>query len=133
MNRHVSLTVGLFLASAALAADWPIFRGTATQTGVSAEALPAPLVERWKFRVGADKSGIASIESTAAIVNGVVFVGAFDDHVHALDLASGTEKWKLKTGPIKPTVSMSSVTVKKTGPSLSTPSARRGPCRRPAR
>src|SRR5437762_8287247 len=100
MSRIVAL-VYLVLAATAPAADWPIFRGNSTQTGVSAEALPAPLVERWKFKLGADKSGISSTESTAAIAGGVVFVGAFDDHVHALDLATGTEKWKLKTGPIK--------------------------------
>src|SRR5262245_40290216 len=100
--RRASLGLSiLFFASALSAADWPIFRGNATQTGVSAEALPAPLAERWKFKLGADKSGIASTESTAAIAGGIVFVGGFDDHVHALDLASGVEKWKLKTGPIK--------------------------------
>jgi outer membrane protein assembly factor BamB len=91
----------LLFATFAAGADWPQFRGNATQTGVASEPLPAPLVERWKFKLGADKSGISSTESTAAIAGGLVFVGAFDDHVHALDLATGAEKWKLKTGPIK--------------------------------
>lgn len=99
--RQLLYALVLALPTSLFAADWPIFRGNAGQTGVVADPLPAPLVERWKFRLGADKSGIASTESTAAIVGGVVFIGGVDDHVHAMDLATGAEKWKLKTGPIK--------------------------------
>src|SRR5438034_10789346 len=82
------------------AADWPTFRGDPAQTGVAAEALPDKLAIRWQFKTGGD-ANTASVEGTAAIVGGVVYVGAFDDHLHAIDLATGTEKWKLKTGAIK--------------------------------
>jgi outer membrane protein assembly factor BamB len=99
--RQLLYALVLALPTSLYAADWPIFRGNAAQTGVAADPLPTSLIERWKFRLGADKSGIASTESTAAIVGGVVFIGGVDDHVHALDLATGAEKWKLKTGPIK--------------------------------
>ncbi len=91
----------LLLASAALAADWPSFRGNAEQTGVAAAALPDKLSERWTRKFGSDP-GSSSIESTAAIVGGVVYVGGFDDHLHALDLATGTAKWKYKVGGERP-------------------------------
>jgi outer membrane protein assembly factor BamB len=101
MSRLATVLIVLKVATTSCAADWPGFRGNAAQTGESPELIPEKLVQRWTFKVGADKSGIASTESTAAIMNGVAYVGAFDDHLHALDLATGTEKWKFKAGPIK--------------------------------
>ncbi len=82
------------------AADWPVFRGDAAQTGIAAEALPDKLAVRWQVKTGGDPN-TASVESTAAIAGGVAFVGAFDDHLYALDLATGRPKWKVKTGTIK--------------------------------
>src|SRR5262249_28250630 len=40
--------------------------------------------------------GKGAIEGRAAVVNGLVYVGAVDDHLYALDLATGQEKWKYK-------------------------------------
>jgi outer membrane protein assembly factor BamB len=77
------------------AADWPLFRGNPLQTGVAASGLPADLTVRWKFKTK------DAIEATAAIVNGVVYAGSFDEHLYALDLATGKEKWKVKIGPVK--------------------------------
>jgi outer membrane protein assembly factor BamB len=100
MNRLLTaaLTVTA-LAAVVPAADWPVFRGNATQTGVTADPLPDRLVVRWQFSTGGGPT--ASVEGTAAIAGGVAFVGAFDDHFYALDLTTGKEKWKLKTGTIK--------------------------------
>jgi outer membrane protein assembly factor BamB len=89
----------LLVALPAPAADWPVFRGDAAQTGVAGEPLPDKLAIRWQVKTGGGNSAI--VEGTAAIAGGVAFVGAFDDHLHALDLATGHEKWKLKTGSIK--------------------------------
>ena len=50
-----------------LAEDWPLFRGSALQTGVAASPLPEELEIRWKFKA---KDGI---EGAAAIVNANVF------------------------------------------------------------
>jgi outer membrane protein assembly factor BamB len=78
--------------------DWPIFRGNALQTGVSSVLLPVPLEIReirWKVKT---KDGI---EGTAAIVNRTVYIGSMDEHLHALDLATGNEKWKYKAVPFK--------------------------------
>ena len=80
-------------------ADWPVFRGDPAQTGVAVDPLPDKLAVRWQVQTAGGMN--ASVEGTAAIAGGVVFVGAFDDHLHAYDLGTGYEKWKLKTGSIK--------------------------------
>ncbi|HEY1379659.1 MAG TPA: PQQ-binding-like beta-propeller repeat protein [Gemmataceae bacterium] len=99
--KHIAcLLSAALLTAAAAAADWPVFRGDAAQTGVAADPLPDKLAVRWQFKTAGDANS-ASVESTAAIAGGVAFVGAFDDHLYALDLATGQMKWKLKTGAIK--------------------------------
>jgi outer membrane protein assembly factor BamB len=77
------------------AGDWPLFRGNPLQNGVASSSLPADLVVRWKFKTK------DSIEAAVAIVAGVVYAGSCDEHLYALDLATGKEKWKVKLGAIK--------------------------------
>jgi outer membrane protein assembly factor BamB len=72
------------------AADWPSFRGNRTQTGVAASKLPDKLQERWKFQTD------DGVESTAAIVGGVAYIGSYDESVYAIDLKSGKKKWQYK-------------------------------------
>lgn len=76
-------------------ADWPVFRGNAPQTGVAKDTLPDKLEVRWKVKLG------DGIEAAAVVHKGVVYVGSFDEHLYALDLATGKERWKYKAGPIK--------------------------------
>ena len=90
----------LCLASAVGAADWPTFRSNPLQTGDTGEKLPDKLEVLWKFTAKEE------VESTAAIVAGVVYVGSFDGNVYALDLATGKEKWKCDAGPVKAAVSV---------------------------
>lgn len=85
----------LALVVTSAAADWPLFRGNALQTGVAADALPDKLEILWQFKTK------DSIESAAAVVGDTVYVGSQDEHLYALDLATGKEKWKLKAGPFK--------------------------------
>jgi outer membrane protein assembly factor BamB len=75
--------------------DWPVFRGNPRQTGVAASRLPDKLEVLWTFQAKDD------IEGAAAIAAGVVYVGCFGEHLYALDLESGKERWKYKSGPIK--------------------------------
>src|SRR4051812_7416051 len=99
MSRIRASILAVLLVSAALADDsWPLFRGNVEQTGVSSTKLPDKLQIKWQFKVQGKDPGI---EGTAAIVNGVVYIGSFDSHLYALDLKSGQEKWKYKAGPFK--------------------------------
>ena len=77
---------------AAPANEWRQFRGNPRLTGVSASTPPATLKLLWTYDAG------DVIDSSAAIADGVVYVGGGDGDLIALDLASGTLRWKYATG-----------------------------------
>lgn len=90
-----ALAAALLLPAAA-AADWSAFRGDAALTGVAADPLPASLQPAWTFEAQ------AGFESTAAVVDGVVYVGSLDEHLYALDLATGKERFRFQAkGEVK--------------------------------
>jgi outer membrane protein assembly factor BamB len=95
----VCLALGLSAAALAQAPagkkDWPVFRGNAEQTGVASSALPARLTVLWKF------SASDPIEGAVAVANGIVYAGSLDEHLYAIDLLTGKQKWKYKAGPLK--------------------------------
>ncbi len=93
-----AVIVAVLLCPALGFADWPVFRGNATMTGVApANPIPFPdkLEEKWMFKTG------NAIEGAPAIVGGVVYVASYDKHLYAIDLATGKQKWKTKLGAIK--------------------------------
>lgn len=86
----------IFLGAAATAsADWPLFRGDPLMSGVGRAKLPDQLDERWAFKTG------DAVEGAPVVAAGTVYVGSFDKHLYALDLATGKQKWKVKIGPTK--------------------------------
>jgi outer membrane protein assembly factor BamB len=98
-----TLFCALSICAVQTPADWPVFRGNALQTGVAISELPDQLAVLWTFKA-------KSFEGTAAIGNGVVFVGCQDEFVYAVNLADGTLKWKYKTSfPAVPQLSASTV------------------------
>jgi outer membrane protein assembly factor BamB len=76
-------------------ADWTLFRGNPEQTGVSTTQLPDKLQTPWTFKTG------EAFENAVAVSDGVVYAGSMDEHLYAIDLAKGTQKWKYKGGPFK--------------------------------
>ena len=100
MNRHFFALLSLLSLTSVLSADWPLFRGDPLMSGVGQAKLPDQLDERWTFKTG------DSIEGAPVIANGVVYVGSFDKHLYAIDLATGQQKWKLKLGHIKASPSL---------------------------
>jgi outer membrane protein assembly factor BamB len=74
---------------------WAQFRGSHQAIGVSVSNVPKDLKLVWTYEAG------ESIESSAAIVNGAVYVGSQSGELAALNLADGSVRWKYKaTGPI---------------------------------
>jgi eukaryotic-like serine/threonine-protein kinase len=71
---------------------WPQFRGAASLTGISASSLPDTLKQVWAWEGG------EVIESSAAIVNGNVYVGTGTGELVALSLADGSLRWRYKAG-----------------------------------
>src|SRR5262245_62168958 len=101
---RVAMCVVISLAFAMLAAepepkdragDWPLYRRTAEQTGTTRDAIPDKLEVLWKFETK------DSIEGAVAVSKGIVYVASVDEHVHAIDLATGKGKWKFKSPAIK--------------------------------
>ena len=68
------------MAQEAPANNWSQFRGNQRNTGVSESKIPADLKVLWTFEAG------DSIESSAAIVGGTVFVGTQKGELVALSL-----------------------------------------------
>ena len=110
--RGGALLVSFALAGAALSAQapgsspadrWTQFRGTPTLSGLSDAKLPGALKVLWTYEAG------DAIESSAAIVDGTVYVGSQTGELHAVNLADGKPKWKYKAsadgiGESSPTV-----------------------------
>lgn len=68
------------------------FHGDNAHTGVFDSAAPAAAPKvAWKFQAG------GPIFSSAAVVDGVVYIGSDDGFLYALDEAAGTLKWKFET------------------------------------
>ncbi len=72
--------------------DWPLFRGDPLSSGVSRGRLPESLSLLWTFTV--ENGGF---ESTAAIVDGVVFIGDLDGRFFALRLSDGEKLWSCES------------------------------------
>lgn len=74
---------------------WPLVRGNPLQTGVARKSLPEKMDILWRFK------GEDAFEGPAAIADGIVYVGCYDEYLYAIGLADGKLKWKYKAGPIK--------------------------------
>src|SRR5688572_19240963 len=72
--------------------NWSQFRGNHHLTGVSLANVPSSLKVLWTFEAG------DSIESSAAVVGGTVFVGTQKGELVALSLDNGQVYWKFNTG-----------------------------------
>ena len=68
------------------------FRGNTAHTGVYAGAGPKQLGGvKWAFKAG------GPIVTSPAIAGGVVYFGAMDGHLYAVDQDTGKEKWNFKS------------------------------------
>lgn len=72
--------------------EWSQFRGNALRTGRSAAEVADELRVLWSFEAG------FSIDSSAAIVDGVVYMTALPGLVSALSLEDGSVRWKRDFG-----------------------------------
>src|SRR5437899_1293472 len=102
--RHVGLTiVGAALAlgqpaATAGGAAWPGFHGGGALDGRVPGALPDAPRLLWSVPAG------SGVRSSAAIADGVAFLGSDDGALYAFDLASGATRWRFATGgPIEAT------------------------------
>src|SRR3954469_21686841 len=96
--RRLALSIVLVLApvvSAQAPADrWTQFRGSPALLGTTAAAVPDKLRVLWTYEAG------EAVESSAAIADGVVYVGSQPGELHAIGLADGKVRWKYKASEL---------------------------------
>lgn len=94
--KHVPLAFLLLLlclaAQTIALGNWTSFRGNPQLTGVADSQLSENPQLRWTFQ--ADDI----IESTAAVSDGIVYIGALDGVLYAIDAATGEKRWTYQTG-----------------------------------
>lgn len=94
-HRRVLATVLILVLLLSLAnttlGNWVSFRGNPQLTGMADSELPDTPQLLWTFQAG------DMIESTAAVVDGTVYVGALDGILYALDAETGEKKWTYQT------------------------------------
>lgn len=114
MRPFLILSLLLLAGQAVRAQDWPTYRHDNRRSGVSSESLPETLQQVWTHRGGRPRqawsgpakwdaySGNAGLQSMrnfdpcyyVTSSKGLVYYGSSHDNaVHALDLASGKERW----------------------------------------
>ena len=80
----VVITSTVLAAQATAPADrWTQFRGAPALLGTTQATLPPQLKVLWTYEAG------DAIDSSAAIADGVVFVGSANGELHAVNLADG--------------------------------------------
>ena len=88
---RLCLVLSVMLSSAALPAQ-TTFHGNNARTGVYDTPGPRHLAGvKWTFKAG------GAIMTSPAIADGVVYIGAMDGHLYAIDQQSGKEKWNFKS------------------------------------
>jgi outer membrane protein assembly factor BamB len=93
MKRRLAW-IGLFFVVCCYvsAQDAAMFRGNLQHTGVyNTVGLPIFNAIKWKFHTG------GRVVGSAAVVNGVVYVGSTDGAFYAIDAESRTQRWKFTT------------------------------------
>ncbi len=72
--------------------DWPTYRHDAARTGATSATLPAKLVPAWSVQLTGPLTSPVAVAHT-------VYVAAKDQHrIHALDTATGQERWRFTAG-----------------------------------
>ena len=72
-------------------AEWPMYRGGPPLLGVAEGQLANELSLRWTFETG------GSVRSSAAIRDGIVYIGSDDGKVYAIDMRTGNDVWSYST------------------------------------
>jgi len=72
--------------------DWPMFCHDVRHTGYSSSKAPDTDNILWTFQTG------GWVESSIAVLNGVLYVGSNDGNLYAIDATTGNFKWNFTIG-----------------------------------
>ncbi len=88
LKTYLSIFILLSFGVHPVIANWTSFRGDPQLTGVADAQLPAKLELLWAFQAG------DMIESTAAVVDDTVYIGALNGILYAIGTQTGKSTWK---------------------------------------
>jgi outer membrane protein assembly factor BamB len=80
--------------TAASGSDWPAFRGNMQRTGFCTRSNVAPPSSKWLWQTALP----GPIYSSPAVHDSLLFIGARDSNVYALNANTGAVVWRFKTG-----------------------------------
>jgi parallel beta-helix repeat protein len=72
--------------------NWPMFHHDLTHSGYSTSTAPLTNNSLWKYQTG------DFVDSSPAVVDGVVYIGSGDNNVYALNASTGSKIWSYQTG-----------------------------------
>jgi outer membrane protein assembly factor BamB len=72
--------------------EWPMFNHDLAHTGYSTSTAPTNNLTLWTFTTG------GAVETSPAVVDGMVYFGSDDGYVYALNAANGDLIWNYSTG-----------------------------------
>ncbi len=73
-------------------ADWMMFHADPSHSGLVTGNSTLSSTPLWKYAT----DGV--VESSAAVVSGVLYVGSFDNNIYALNATNGNKLWNYTTG-----------------------------------
>ncbi len=96
LHAVVAVACLIFLSSLVLTpfgnADWAMFRSDVSHSGAaSGNQVPTPVL-LWNYTTG------DYVDSSPAVVGGVVYVGSDDGNVYALSASDGSKLWNYSAG-----------------------------------
>jgi outer membrane protein assembly factor BamB len=107
-------TVAFALLAPPARADWPQFHANAVRTGVSTgPGIPAARLDRLEIKWSrTTRPTTEGVNSSAAVVGGVVYVGSDDGRLYALGAKAGAVLWSRQTGgPVRSSPAVAGGTV----------------------
>ena len=93
-NRDLYPLMELYAGPISIVDWWSMFQHDATHTGYSTSTVPMTNQTLWAFKTG------GPVDSSPAVVDGVVYIGSNDNNVYALNATTGTLIWSYTTGGI---------------------------------
>jgi eukaryotic-like serine/threonine-protein kinase len=90
------LSIGMPASATSTPDNWPMFNHDLAHTGYSTSTSPRTNQTLWTFTAG------GAVQTSPAVVDGIVYFGSDDGYVYALNAANGSLIWKYNTfGPVQ--------------------------------
>lgn len=88
----LTMSTGIGIASADDVSNWPMFHHDLALSGYSASDAPSSNATAWIYDTG------SLISSSPAVVDGILYIGAMDGNLYAINTNSGSLAWLYNAG-----------------------------------